>query len=101
VVALADMPCVTPEMIAALIERYRRVGCTAVASDYDGVLAPPTLFDRRVFGELQEGEGEGCGRRVVERHLARVSKVRWPAAALSDLDRPADYQRLLGEVPPS
>ena len=99
VVALADMPRVTPEMIAGLVERYRRTGVAIVASDYGGILAPPTLFDRRLFGELQEREGEGCGRRVVERHLADASRVTWPADALGDLDRPADYQRLLAELP--
>ncbi|HZA13180.1 MAG TPA: nucleotidyltransferase family protein [Myxococcaceae bacterium] len=100
VVALADMPRVTPEMIAALVERYRGSGSVVVASDYQGILAPPTLFDRRLFAELQEREGEGCGRRVVERHLAEVSRVGCPPSALSDLDRSADYQRLLAEFPP-
>ncbi|HZA50475.1 MAG TPA: NTP transferase domain-containing protein, partial [Myxococcaceae bacterium] len=96
----ADMPCVRPEMIAALLERYRGSGSVVVASDYEGILAPPTLFDRRLFAELQEREGEGCGRRVVERHLTDVSRVSWPPSMLSDLDRPADYQRLLGKLPP-
>jgi molybdenum cofactor cytidylyltransferase len=99
VVALADMPCVTSEMISALAERYRRLGAPLVASEYEGVLAPPTLFDRGLFAELDQSEGDGGGRRVVERHLAAASTVRWPAAALGDLDRPADYERLLAEIP--
>src|ERR687888_1735476 len=46
VVALADMPRVSQEMIAGLVNRYRDCGAAVVASDYEGILAPPTLFDR-------------------------------------------------------
>jgi hypothetical protein len=32
-----------------------------VVSEYGDVNAPPTLYDRALFGELLEGSGEGCG----------------------------------------
>jgi molybdenum cofactor cytidylyltransferase len=92
-VALADMPFVTATMMAALVERFRADPARLVVSEYGGVLAPPMLYDRALFPELSEQEGDGCGKRVVKRHREEASIVSWPAAALEDLDLPDDYAR--------
>lgn len=94
VVMLADMPFVSADMIATLVERYRTSAPPLVISDYDGVNAPPMLYDRALFPELQTMEGEGCGKVVVRRHREEALVVAWPATALTDLDVPADYERL-------
>ena len=92
VVMLADMPMVTDRMVAALVERFRASRAPIVVSDYEGVQAPPTLYSRTVFSELGALEGEGCGKQVVRRHAPEVVKVSWPAGALTDVDRPEDYE---------
>jgi molybdenum cofactor cytidylyltransferase len=97
VVALADMPAVTPEMIAALVERHRLGDAPLVVSEYDGVVAPPVLYRRSLFQELAALEGESAGRAVIERHRAEAVAVAWPASALRDVDVPADLQRLRDE----
>lgn len=94
VVMLADMPFVTPEMLAGLIARYRSSEAPLVISDYEGVNAPPMLYDRSLFGELLAMTGEGCGRQVVKRHRDEAEVLAWPAAALTDLDVPDDYTRM-------
>lgn len=94
VVLLADMPFVTAEMIATLVARYRASTAPLVISDYEGVNAPPMLYDRALFHELQAMEGEGCGKQVVRRHRTEAVVVDWPAAALTDLDVPSDYERV-------
>ena len=94
VVILADMPFVTAEMIATLVTRYRASEAPLVISDYEGVNAPPMLYDRALFEELRAMEGEGCGRQVVRRHRTEAEVVGWPAAALTDLDAPGDYERV-------
>jgi molybdenum cofactor cytidylyltransferase len=93
-VMLADMPFVTSEMIAAMIARYRAAEAPLVISDYEGVNAPPMLYDRSLFGELLVMTGEGCGRQVVKRHRDEAEVLSWPAAALSDIDVPDDYERI-------
>lgn len=93
-VLLADMPSVTADMIGAMIRRYEQTAALLVISDYDGVNAPPMLYDRRLFGELQATHGERCGRQVVQRHRDEAEVVRWSASALADLDVPEDYERL-------
>lgn len=94
VVLLADMPLVTGAMIAAVVEAYRRSNAPLVFSQYEGVQAPPTLYDRSLFGEFRESEGEGAGRRIVERHRQDAVSIAFPPDALADLDVPDDYRRL-------
>ena len=94
VLLLADMPFVTEEMIAALIRRYRETAAPLVISEYDGAQAPPTLYDRSLFPELLAAEGDEGAKRVIQRHAREAVAVAWPAAALADLDRPEDYERL-------
>src|SRR5262249_12886986 len=92
IVILADMPRVTATMLAALVERHRETGAPLVVSDYGGVAAPPTLYDRSLFSEI--AESDGCGRDHVQRHRARATAVAWPADRLADLDSPEDLERL-------
>jgi molybdenum cofactor cytidylyltransferase len=92
-VMLADMPHVTTDMIATMVLRYRETGARLVISNYDGVPAPPMLYGRSLFAELEAMRGSGCGKDVVRRHRSEAVVVSWPAAALVDLDLPEDYDR--------
>lgn len=94
IIVLADMPFVTTEMIAMLVEIYRRGDAPLVISDYDGVNAPPMLYDRSLFPELAASEGQGCGKHVVKRHRHEAAAASWPSEALIDLDAPEDYDRV-------
>ena len=96
VVLLADMPFVTTAMIDALVGRYRTSDASLVVSDYQGVTAPPLLYDRSLFAELLMLEGDGGGNQVVRRHLQDAVVLSWPASALTDLDLPDDLDRLEG-----
>lgn len=98
VVMLGDMPFVTRDMLARLVDHYRGGSAPLVISDYDGVKAPPMLYDRSLFPELRALQGPGCGREVVKRHGAEAAVVSWPAAALADVDLPEDYERVRGEI---
>jgi len=94
VVMLADMPLVTPAMLRTVVERYRGGDAPLVVSSYEGVDAPPILYDRSLFDELRVLEGEGCGKKVVKRHTEEAVRISWPAKALTDLDLPADVERV-------
>ena len=91
VMLLADMPLVTPAMLAALAERFRETRAPLVISRYGEVTAPPQLYARSLFGELAAA---GSGRAVSERHRAAAQVLAWPAATLADLDLPADRERV-------
>ena len=98
VVQLADMPFVTSAMLATTIQRYRENDAPLVYSDYDGVIAPPTLFDRSLFKHVLALDDDGCLKRLVKQHRSEALQVSWPAAALADLDLPADYERIRAQL---
>ena len=100
VVMLADMPFVSAAMIRELVERWRKAGAPLAISNYGGVMAPPTLYGRALFSEIDALDGDGCGKRVIKRHRDEAVEVEWPAQALTDLDLPEDVERVrarLGE----
>ena len=94
VVILADMPLVTAQMIAKVVERYLESEAPLVTSEYDGVRAPPTLYDRSLFAEFDSDRGEGSGKRVVQCHRDQAAALSWPADALTDVDVPDDMARI-------
>jgi molybdenum cofactor cytidylyltransferase len=98
VVLLADMPFVTADMITRMVACYRKSSAPLVISDYAGVNAPPMLYDRSLFPELEMMEGEGCGRQVVQRHRNEAEVTGWPFGALTDLDVPADFERVKAQL---
>ena len=95
VIVLADMPLVTAPMIKGLVDRYRATRAPVVFSRYGTVQAPPTLYDRSLFGELLAIEDDRGGKQVVVRHQAEAEAVAWPEDALHDIDSPADYDRIV------
>jgi molybdenum cofactor cytidylyltransferase len=94
IIMLADMPLVTAAMVAGLVDRYRATRAPVVFSRYGEVQAPPTLYDRALFGELLAIDDDRGGKQVVVRHQAKAVAVDWPESALHDVDLPADYDRL-------
>ena len=90
---LADMPFVDAAMIAALTAAYRGSSKSLVVSRFGGVMAPPTLYGRALFPELASETGDGCGKRVIRRHLEEALVIDWPEEALLDLDVTEDVER--------
>lgn len=98
IVILADMPFVTSEMLGELVRHYREGEAPLVISRYGGeVNAPPMLYDRRLFPELEVMERR-CGREVVQRHRDEAEEVDWPGRALKDVDHPEDYEQVRHEL---
>jgi molybdenum cofactor cytidylyltransferase len=98
VVILADMPFVTADMIAAVVERHRATGARLVLSHYGDVQAPPTLYARELFAEVLAVPDEKCGKQVVKRHREEAVIAAWPESALRDIDVAADYETIRTEL---
>jgi len=92
VILLADMPLVTSAMINALVDRFRASRAPLVISRYGDAVAPPHLYARPLLTELARAEGRG--REVIRRHQGEAEVLSWPATALTDLDVPADRDRV-------
>ena len=90
-VLLADMPFVVAPMVRDVVAAAGEA--PMAAASYEGVVAPPYVYRRALFPELLELDGDGCGKRVYKRHQAEAAVASLPAAALADLDVPADVER--------
>ncbi len=89
-IALADMPFLRAETIAALVERHDGDDQEAVTATLypDGNTGAPSLFGRGCFDALLAIEGDkGAGAYLAHREVVTM-KV--DAAELRDIDRPAD-----------
>lgn len=92
VVCLADQPFVTVRLIDRIVARYRRTGSDVVASASRGLISPPVLFSRRLYGELVELRGDRGAKSVIERHPG-YEKVRVRSDVLLDVDTEEDLRR--------
>jgi molybdenum cofactor cytidylyltransferase len=95
VIVLADMPLVTGEMIATVARRYRETGAPLVVSRYGDVQAPPTLYDRSLFGEVLAIPDDRGAKQVAREHAGAAVVVTWPEGASRDVDAPSDHESLL------
>ncbi|HEX6123891.1 MAG TPA: nucleotidyltransferase family protein [Pyrinomonadaceae bacterium] len=94
IIMLSDQPFVDEKTIRSLIDTYRTSGKPIVASEYNGVLGVPALFDRVMFDDLMALEGD-AGARVIIRKSAseKIATISAPEAAF-DIDTPQDRDRL-------
>jgi molybdenum cofactor cytidylyltransferase len=97
-IVLADMPFVDTAMLAAVAARWRESDAPMVISRYGDVNAPPILYDRALFAELLSLPGEACGKMMIRRHGGEAEVLRWPEAALADIDVPEDYRRIEAQL---
>ena len=88
-----DQPRVTPTLLRRLIDEYAAGRAPAVACAYAGTVGVPALFDRSLFPELHALRGDTGAKGVIQRHLASVVSVPFPAGEL-DVDTGEDAGRL-------
>ena len=91
---LSDQPFVDEKTIRSLLDTYRTTGKPIVASEYNGVLGVPALFDRMMFEELTKLEGDAGARVIIRQSLSEdIATISAPEAAF-DIDTPDDRDRL-------
>lgn len=92
-IALADMPDLTPEDIIQVIEGYdaRKGHLIVCPLDDTGRRGHPVLFDRRYFENLQDLTGDTGAREVLRAVPDAIVEVHVGAAVSLDLDTPQDW----------
>ncbi|HEY71098.1 MAG TPA: putative selenium-dependent hydroxylase accessory protein YqeC [Anaerolineae bacterium] len=91
---LADMPMVGADLVRALVERHRSTLAPVIAPQFAGRRANPVLFDRALFPELLQLEGDTGGRALFERYP--VESIAWSEDVFLDVDTTQDLDRLQG-----
>ena len=95
-ILLGDQPRVTAEHLRTMIALYDEGPLTLVASEYDGVVGSPALFDRQWFGNLLALPDDSGARDLLSQHRSELAIVTLQDGEL-DVDTPDDYERLVGD----
>jgi molybdenum cofactor cytidylyltransferase len=96
VVILGDQPAIGGGLIDRLLDLQERSGLPAAALSFNGLLHPPVVLERGLWGDLMSLEGDvGCravirARPELVASLASGQDLKHPV----DLDTPEDYRRL-------
>jgi molybdenum cofactor cytidylyltransferase len=96
VVILGDQPQIGGGLIDRLLDLQERSGLPAAALSFNGLLHPPVVLERPLWGDLMSLEGDvGCravirARPELVASLASGADLKHPV----DLDTPDDYRRL-------
>lgn len=99
VVILGDQPDITAEVVDRLLDAQAASGLPAAALSFDGLLHPPVVLARELWGEVAALEGDvGC-RALVRAHPERVAAVaaERPSAHPIDIDTREDFERLAAD----
>lgn len=123
-VLLADQPFVTVGMMNEIVEQYARNRqdhvCTQagygsedtwqkkvempldyVAASYQGVMRPPILFARKMFGALLRLEGDEGARRILREGSWEGKRIEFvEEKAFWDVDTREDYEKVRNEWSP-
>lgn len=96
VIALADQPCVSVEVIRQLCERWGKGGAPAVVPEYRDGRGHPVLFGRECFEALSELRGDAGARSVLDALGGRVALMAVDDTMPADVDTPEALAALQG-----
>lgn len=88
VIALGDMPWVTPASVATLVDAYAAGAGDAIAAAHGGERGNPVLFDARYADDLRDLDGDVGGREILREHGTLVETG--DPGVRRDVDRPDD-----------
>lgn len=92
-IALADMPFVTPEHLRSLVHNSQQSDRGAAFTRHGARRSAPAAFHSTWFGELRALEGDEGARKIISR-LPLSLGVEAPEAMLRDIDAPEDLRNL-------
>jgi molybdenum cofactor cytidylyltransferase len=92
------MVCDQPKISVTHINEMGRIHIIkrplAVASEYQGTIGVPVLFDRSVFSDLMKVDNQHGAQEVLRKIKSEVITLPFPGGEI-DLDTPEDYQRFM------
>lgn len=91
-IALADMPFVTPAHYANLFDRATKKNAGIIFSMSGEQRSPPAIFSKACFSRLLALTGD-VGARALLRSAPIEDGVETPEDMLADIDRPSDLKR--------
>ncbi|MDA9190099.1 molybdopterin-binding/glycosyltransferase family 2 protein [Alphaproteobacteria bacterium] len=97
-IALADMPFITPELINRLIKSHQllpKPDIRITLPILNGRRANPVIWGRAFFDELQSISGDQGGRQILSAYISAINGVNWDnQEVIEDIDLPEDIKKL-------
>jgi molybdenum cofactor cytidylyltransferase len=96
-IALGDQPVIDPAVFVRLLSQWHETARPIVAARYRGILSPPVLLARSIFGEVTVLEGDVGARPIIQREPHRVAFVDIDSDPPRDVDTVPDLRALDGQ----
>ena len=94
---VCDQPFVTAELLLNLINEQQKSRKPIVASAYAGTLGIPALFDRSMFPQLLDLQGDTGARKLIQLNSGGVAAVVFEEG-MYDIDTIVDYEDLVNRL---
>lgn len=94
---VCDQPFVTSELLLDLINEQQKSGKTIVASAYAGTLGIPALFEKTMFPQLLDLQGDHGAKKLMQQHPDQTAAVNFPQGNI-DIDTVDEYEKLVGKL---
>jgi molybdenum cofactor cytidylyltransferase len=94
---VCDQPFVTPELLLDLINEQQKSRKPIVASAYAGTLGIPALFDKSLFPQLLDLQGDTGARKIIQQYVGEVAFVTFEKGAY-DIDTEGQYKELVDKL---
>ena len=94
IIALADQPLISEAIFDRLIQSYQQTGNIIIACAYDDIVGVPALFNKNIFSELINLEGDRGAKALMGKYRDEVLTIPVAEAAF-DIDTEDDYENLL------
>jgi molybdenum cofactor cytidylyltransferase len=94
-IALADQPLITVEIINRLIRRYGGSKPLIAAASHQGRRGHPIIFSKALRNELCEVRGDEGGRSVINKYSGKTDYVEVGSSAIfADMDTVEEYEKI-------
>jgi molybdenum cofactor cytidylyltransferase len=90
---VCDQPFVSAELLLDLINERQKSQRSIVASSYAGTLGIPALFDKSMFPQLLDLQGDMGAKKLIQGHPDEVAFVEFPQGNI-DIDTELEYEKL-------
>lgn len=94
---VCDQPFVDAPLLLELINERQNTGKSIVASAYGGTLGIPALFDKTMFPQLLDLQGDTGAKQLIKKHPDDTASVLFPQGNI-DIDTVGEYELLINKV---
>ncbi|WP_200978746.1 NTP transferase domain-containing protein [Echinicola sp. 20G] len=92
-IMVCDQPFLSSKHLFDLLSKWQSSDSLIVASQYNGRLGVPAIYDQKLFPELLELKGDTGGKKVIFNHINKTTFVSFEEGK-TDIDTLEDYRKI-------